>query len=109
MNASNQGTTSIIFQSADETMPKPLAPPEYRQRALRLIIRHNRSKRTASLSLSELVTQLRDPSLRDNISPLFEPLSLPSIDAALDDLVRTHEIAVSDRTVHLPESVPPGV
>ena len=89
------------------TTPKPLAPPEYRQQALRFILSLNRSKGLSSLSFSELALQLRDQTLRDNIDPFFEPLSLESINAAVADLVRTRELMIiNDRTVIFP--VPPA-
>lgn len=91
--------TSSLFQIPDQSPPKPLAPPEYRQRALRFVINLNRSKGVDSMSLSELALQLRDQSLRYDIDPSFEPLSLASIDAAVADLVSAHELVVNDRTV----------
>lgn len=94
--------TSIIFQSPDQPAPKPLAPPEYRQQALRFVLKKNREQGLDSLSLSELALQLRDPSLREKLDPAFEPLSLASINAAVADLTQTHELAVNDRIVVFP-------
>ena len=94
---------SDIFQGEGEATPRPLAPSDYRQQALRLIISLNLSKGVSSLSFSELALQMRDQTLRDYIDPSFEPLSLESINAAVADLVRTGEITIiNDRTVIFP-------
>jgi len=96
-----------IFPSWVPPEPKPLAPPAYRQQALRLIISLNRSNGVSSLSFSELALQLRDQSLRGDVDPKFEPLSLESITAAVAELVHSRElIIVNDRTVIFP--VPPA-
>lgn len=101
------GTTNLdfeaggIFQSPNQT-PRPLAAPEYRQQALRSIINLNRDNGLSSLSFSELALQLRDQSLRDKIDPQVEPLSLESINAAVADLLHTHELIVNGRTVIFP-------
>jgi len=80
-----------------------MAPPEYRQQALRLITSLNREKGLSSLSFSELALQLRDQTLRGDIDPSFEPLSLESINAAVAELVNTGELAIiNDRTVIFP-------
>jgi hypothetical protein len=102
MGADNQGNdTGSIFQSPTHT-PRPLAPPEYRQQALRSIITLNRAKGLSSLSFSELALQLRDQSLRHVIDPKVEPLSLESINGAVADLVQTRELIVEGRTVIFP-------
>jgi hypothetical protein len=100
MSTSNRTSNSrAIFQGADQAAPRPLAPPEYRQRALRHVIDVNRSRGANSMSLSELALQMRDLDLRGDTDPSLEPMSLTSIDAAVSDLVGTREIAVVDRTV----------
>jgi hypothetical protein len=100
MSASNRTiSSSMIFQSADQEAPRPLAPPEYRQQALRHVIDVNRNSGTDSVSLSELALQMWDQALRSDTDPSLEPMSLKSIDAAVSDLVRTREISVVDRTV----------
>ncbi|HMD61932.1 MAG TPA: hypothetical protein VKG78_10890 [Opitutaceae bacterium] len=97
--------SSEIFQSETLT-PRPLAPPDYRQRALRTILSLNRDRGLSSLSFSELALQLRDQTLRDEFDPIYEPLSLESINAAVADLVESREIMIiNDRTVIFP--VPP--
>ena len=96
--------SSAIFVSQNQIMPKPLAPAEYRQQALRHIIGLNRGKGMPSMSFSELALQLRDQTLRDNVDPTFEPLSLESIKAAVTDLSQTRELTVNDRTVVFSES-----
>jgi hypothetical protein len=104
VNISNSANDpSIVFQSQDETTARPLAPPEYRQRALRSIIGLNHSKGSDSLSFSELALQLRDPALRDNVDPAFEPFSSESIRAAVADLIYTGELVVDNRTVIFPK------
>lgn len=103
MNTTHQpNDSSIIFHSEIPSAPKPLAPPEYRQQALRFIIKLNQSKGFSSLSMSELALQLRDPSLRGKMDPVFEPLSLESINAAVNDLVQARELRVAGRTVVFP-------
>jgi hypothetical protein len=100
MSASNRTSNSrVIFQGADQAVPLPLAPPEYRRRALRHVIDVNRSRGASSMSLSELALQMRDLDLRSDTDPSLEPMSLKSIDAAVSDLVGTREISVVDRTV----------
>src|ERR1700722_12761878 len=100
MSASNRTvSSSVIFQGTDQAAPRPLAPPEYRQQALRHVIDVNRSSGTDSMSLSELAHQMWDQALRSDTDPSLEPMSLKSIDAAVSDLVRTREISVVDRTV----------
>lgn len=104
MSTSKRGKgTDIIFKGAEQAS-KPLAPAEYRQNVLRSVISYNRDCGTESLSLSELVHQLRDQSLRENADPVFEPLSFESINAAVTDLVRAHELKVDGRTVVLSKS-----
>ena len=98
MSKTNHGDSSIIFQGPDHA-PKPLAPPAYRQRALRSVIKHRRSEGANSLSLSELVSELRDQNLRDDSDPRFEPLSFESIDAAVKDLEGSRELKVDGRSV----------
>ena len=102
MGADNQGNdTGSIFQSPTHT-PRPLATPEYRQQALRSIITLNRARGSSCLSFSELALQLRDQSLRQNINPQVEPLSLESINGAVADLAQAHELVVEGRTVIFP-------
>lgn len=99
----NQGNDpSVIFQSQNQTTPKPLAPLEYRQQALRFIISLNRSKGLSSLTFSEIALQMRDQSLRATVDPFFEPLSLESIRAAVAELAEAREITVNDRTIVFP-------
>src|SRR5271167_3285591 len=93
---------NVIFQSQAQATARPLAPPEYRQRALRSIIGLNQNKGSCSLSLSELALQLRDQTLRENLDPAFEPLSLESIHAAVDDLTHTGELVLDRRAVTFP-------
>jgi hypothetical protein len=102
MGTTNQSPgAGDIFQSPTEA-PKSLAAPEYRQQALRSILSLNRSKGVSSLSLSELALQLRDQSLRDHLDPRLEPLSLESINAAVADLLKSHELIVEGRTAIIP-------
>jgi hypothetical protein len=103
VNDPHQGKDpSIIFQTKSHATPRPLAPPEYRQQALRYVIGVNKEKGLSSLSFSELALELRDQNLRKEVDPSFEPLSLESINAAVADLVQTREITVSGRTVVFP-------
>lgn len=100
MNSHSHGKASdVIFQGQDQPVARPLASPEYRQQALRFIVGLNRSKGLGSLSFSELALQMRDQSLRADIDPEFEPLSLESINTAVADLVRSRELVVDNRTV----------
>jgi hypothetical protein len=110
VNSNDKGSgSSDIFQDETQATPRPLAPPDYRQQALRLIISLNLGKGLSSLSFSELALQMRDQALRDYIDPSFEPLSLESINAAVTDLVRTHELTIiNDRTVIFPALPKPG-
>lgn len=111
VNTTDQGGgSSEIFQDDRMATPRPLAPPDYRQQALRLIISLDRSKGLSSLSFSELALQMRDQTLRDYVDPSLEPLSLESINAAVADLVRAGEIKIiNDRTVIFPApSAPTG-
>ena len=108
MATDNKGSdTGSIFQSPTHT-PRPLATPEYRQQALRSILTLNRAKGLSCLSFSELALQLRDQSLRDKIDPQVEPLSLESINSAVADLLNTHELVVSGRTVIFPPPSAPN-
>jgi hypothetical protein len=109
VNTTNQGDDAgDIFQSHNPA-PKPLAPSEYRQQALRFIISLNRGKGMSSLSFSELALQMRDQALRGGTDPVFEPLSLESIKAAVADLVLTRELRIiNDRTVIFPPSASTG-
>jgi hypothetical protein len=91
--------SGVIIQGDGATPPVPVAPREYRQKVLRSIIGINRRKGVSSLSLSELVEQLRDHELRDDVDPKYEPLTLKSIDAAVTDLIKEQELTVKDRTV----------
>lgn len=80
-----------------------MASPQYRQRALRSIISQNQDLGKRTVSLSELALQMRDQSLRDDIDPAVEPLSLASINAAVNDLIHARELLVDDRTVYFSE------
>ena len=106
--ADHSDSNSVISRDPFPVRPKPLAPPEYRQQVLRTIIDISRDKGMDSMSLSELVVQLRDQSLRDDIDPNLEPLSLLSIDAALTDLERTRELTLRHRTVVFSPPAAPG-
>ena len=99
MSAKSQGNEGGVIQGAHQGAPRPVAPPEYRQRALRSVINHRRKQGANSLSLSELVCQLQDPKLRNDSDPRFEPLSFESIEAAVKDLEGSHELKVDGRTV----------
>jgi hypothetical protein len=100
MSASSRPSNfSVIFQGTEQAVSRPLAPPEYRQQALRHVIDANRSSGTDSVSLSELALQMWDQALRSDIDPSLEPMSLKSIDAAVSDLIRAREISVVNRTV----------
>jgi len=92
---------SVVLIGSDPAVAKPLAPPHYRQHALRTVLIRSRGDGVDALSMSELVTQLRDRSLRDHIDPAFEPLSIQSIDAAVTDLVHARELRVDGRNVVL--------
>lgn len=100
--------SSAIFQGQSPPAPKPLAPPDYRQQALRKIVSLNRSKGISTLSFSELALQLRDKGLRGKVDPLFEPLSLESINAAVADLTLTQELEVHGRIVVFPAPPAPA-
>jgi hypothetical protein len=103
VSTTNEGNDpKIIFQSDNQATARPLAPPEYRDQALRFIINLNRSKGLSSLSFSELALQLRDQTLRGKVDPSFEPLSLESIHAAVTDLNRSGDIIINNRTVIFP-------
>ena len=106
MTAKSKGNESAVIQGAGQGAPRPVAPPEYRQRALRSVINNRRRQGANSLSLSELVCQLQDPKLRKDSDPRFEPLSFESIEAAVKDLVGSRELKVDGRTVVFGPSTP---
>jgi len=85
-------------------IPRPaFAPPlEYQRRALQQIIDHLRQSGISTVSLPQLAQLLADPSLRDGLNPIFEPLSVEAIAGAIDEFIESGELVWSGQSFIVP-------
>jgi hypothetical protein len=74
--------------------PKP--PLHYQENAVQQVVTHILRSGVEQLSLAQFNSALGNPSLRDNQDPLFEPLSLPHVQDALNAMIRDDRVILKD-------------
>lgn len=80
----------------------PFAPPlEYQRRALAQILRHLGHSGINAVSVPQLARIIPNALLRDDVNPIFEPLSVEMVSDAIDEFVRDGTVGVEGQLLVL--------
>jgi len=102
-NAEYKAQTQLDNPSSEHfrvAQPAIKPPLDYQRQALGQVITHLRKSGVKSLSLPQLERFLSEP-LRDNIDPIFEPLSVQSVADAIDEFIHTGKLSIKNELLVL--------
>jgi hypothetical protein len=91
----NISATHVTFNEPRATVPRAAAlepPLDYQVQAVRQVIGHVRRSGVDRLSAADLDRLISDLTLRDGINPIFEPLTLRSVNEGLRHLLANGEL-----------------